>query len=441
MNRLVTSAPSLMIVLALFAGTANAEPAPFPRHTELYGLDTGLHDGRAPAERSAFRDVVRVTDAAWLRLHIAVHSLGPDSYVTFTSLYDGAVQRMDAVSLEDYGYASAYFNGDAVAVELYVAPDEKGVFLRIDEVTVGEWEGGLPLERSLCAGDDRIPTTNARVGRVIPSGCTGWIVSNNAYIMAGHCVGGSSSTLEFQVPASLCDGTKVFSHPDDQYAIDQGNEVFAASGVGDDFAVFGTAPNSNTGLLAIHAQGRFFRMSRDSSPSTIRISGFGVDNTPPGCGGNRNSENQTEQTDVGPFVGEVVQGAADVYLEYVVDTTGGNSGSPVIVWGSLDIALGVHTHGGCSPPSGGNFGTSFENDDFEAAVSGFIGQAVYVDAGHAATSEDGGALRPFDTVAEGVAAVSNGGTVAIVEGTYDETMLINTAMTLKATAGRVTIGQ
>ena len=34
-----------------------------------------------------------------------------------------------------------YWDGDAVEVELYVASGEKGVFVRIEEITVGEWEG------------------------------------------------------------------------------------------------------------------------------------------------------------------------------------------------------------------------------------------------------------------------------------------------------------
>jgi hypothetical protein len=445
MKRLTIAGLGPWIVIAFSATSALSQPAPIPHHVEPYVLDTGRHDGRAEAaieSRAAVREVVEIPDVPWMRLHVAAHALGSDSFVTFTSLLDGGQQRLDAESLADYDYGTAYFNGDAVAVELHVAPEAQGVFLRIEEVTVGEWVGGQPIVRSLCGPDDRVQSTDRRSGRVVPSGCTGWIVSNNGYIMAGHCVGGSSTTLEFQVPSSLCDGTVQFAHPDDQYAIDRGNEVWAASGVGDDFAVFDTAPNSNTGLLAIHSQDDFFRMSRDTAPTTIRITGYGLDNTPVGCDNGRNEDSQTEQTNAGPFLNEVVQGPADVYLEYIVDTTGGNSGSPVIVEGTADIAVGVHTHGGCSPPSGGNFGTSFENNDFEDAVDGFLGtNVVYVDTGHPGTNEVGNVLRPYGTVAEGVAAVAGGGTVAIVEGTYGETLFIDSAMTLKATAGRVTIGQ
>jgi hypothetical protein len=435
----------LALGFALGSSVAHAQPEPLPRHTELYELDTGLHDGRSEGaleRRAAFREVVRFPDAPWLRLHVADHALGADSYVTFTSVLDGAQQRMDASSLADYDYGTAYFNGDAVAVELHVAPTAQGVFLRIDEVTVGDWVGGAPILRSLCDSDDRIQSTDPRSGRVVPSGCTGWIVSNNGYITAGHCVGGSSNTLEFQVPPSLCDGTTQHAHPNDQYAIDLGNEVFSNAGVGDDFAVFDTFPNSNTGLLAIHAQGDYFRMSRDTSPTDIRITGYGVDNTPVGCDSGRNADSQTEQTNVGPFVQEFIDTPTDVYLEYVVDTTGGNSGSPVIVEKTADLTVGVHTHGGCNPPNDGNHGTSFENNDFEDAVQEFIGpypQAVYVDAGHPGTNEVGRALRPYSTVAQAVPTVSAGGTIAIVEGTYNESLFIDSAVTLRATAGRVTI--
>jgi hypothetical protein len=46
-------------------------------------------------------------------------------------------------------------------------------------------------------------------------------------------------------------------------------------------------------------------------------------------------------------------------LRYTVDTQGGNSGSPVIVEGGGNVAIGIHTHGGCSATGGSNAGTGF----------------------------------------------------------------------------------
>src|SRR5690606_34407721 len=59
-----------------------------------------------------------------------------------------------------------------------------------------------------------------------------------------------------------------------------------------------------------------------------------------------------QQTSTGPF--DSLNGTT---LAYVSDTTGGNSGSPVILHGT-DQAVGIHTHGGCSSSGGSNKGTS-----------------------------------------------------------------------------------
>jgi hypothetical protein len=55
--------------------------------------------------------------------------------------------------------------------------------------------------------------------------------------------------------------------------------------------------------------------------------------------------------------------------------------------------------------------------------------------------EDGSFEYPFNTLAEGVAAVSPGGTLWIMAGTSSETATISMPMTIKAYGGIVTIGQ
>jgi hypothetical protein len=55
--------------------------------------------------------------------------------------------------------------------------------------------------------------------------------------------------------------------------------------------------------------------------------------------------------------------------------------------------------------------------------------------------EDGTIFRPFDTVAEGVTAVPSGGIISIVTGSYSDQITINSAVTLVAPVGTVTIGQ
>jgi V8-like Glu-specific endopeptidase len=441
-------------VIPWTASVAGAQPAPIPHYRLPYLAASG--ECSAPAGEVAPVAVavhtVAQPDAAWLQLHFdASTNLGTNSYLTITSMRDGAQQRFNSQTLRDWSYHSAFFNGEVLEVTLHVAPGEQGVSFQIRELTVGMYVSAVPSEpvpESLCFSqaddqDDRTASTDPRTGRIVPVGCTGWIVSNGAYLTAGHCTGFGMQTLEFNVPASLSDGTIQHPGPEDQYPITAVTDTQQLS-EGQDYAVFQCGPNANTGLLPVQAQNAFYRMSRDDSPATVRVTGYGVDDTPEGTTGGRNAQNQTEQTHAGPFVAEVNQAADDVYLTYQVDTTGGNSGSPVMIDGTI-TALAIHTNGRCDNPAYYyNLGTGFENDDLEAGIATFPGPVVrYVDKGHphAASLGNGTVFRPYTTVGAGVTSVPAGGIVSIVTGSYNETMTITKALTLSAPVGTVVIGQ
>ena len=442
---LITSGTTFYIGLCLPVITL-AQPDPIPYHKEANFLDSGIHDGLTDSTAGtfvAFHTVIQVPNAPWIRLHFGEYHLDSLTYITINSLEDSGRQRLDARSLPQWNNSSAYFNGDAVEIELHVAPEDRSVFFRINQISVGEREDAEALGKtiSLCGSDDRISSTDPAVGRILPVRCTGWIASNGSHLTAGHCeVLGDMDILEFNVPASDDDGTINFSDPVDQYPINQPSINFTNGGIGNDWAVFDCNPNSNTGLLPVQAQQSFYRMSRDDNPGEVRVTGYGSDSTPPGSGGGRNSDSNTQQTDSGPFLEEDIQGASDVVIEYIVDTAGGSSGSPVIVNGTT-LTIGIHTNAGCNPPDQGNHGTGFENDALESAIQTFPGSNVkYADKGHPVTLEDGTVLRPYNTVTEAVNAVSSGGIVSIVTSFYNETMTISKAMTLEAPVGMVTIG-
>ncbi|HLT46515.1 MAG TPA: T9SS type A sorting domain-containing protein, partial [Rubricoccaceae bacterium] len=143
--------------------------------------------------------------------------------------------------------------------------------------------------------------------------------------------------------------------PEDQYSIDMASRVWVNGGIGNDWGIFRVFDNTQTGLQPVVAQGGgYFHVRQDLAPPTIRITGYGVDT---------GTSNQTQQTHTGPNAG-----SSGTTMRYQVDTTGGNSGSPVIDEATGD-ALGVHTHGGCSTSgSGSNSGTSLFNTAFWAAV-------------------------------------------------------------------------
>ncbi|MBX2818419.1 MAG: PKD domain-containing protein [Rhodothermaceae bacterium] len=350
----------LLLVLCMWsAQQLAAQTAPVPKHIAPYSLSSGTFSApQGQATDVVFSETVRVSNAPWLRLMFTEANLGRTSYLRLTSLKDGAVQHLNAQTLRQWQNTSAYFNGDAVQVELYAGPGDSGVFVSMNEILVGDYgaPGSQDTPLSQCGPvDDRVFSTDAKVGRIIDIGCTGWIISNGKYVTAGHCVATTSllDVFEFNVPNSLADGTLQHPGPEDQYAFD----VVTASangGVGNDWAVFTVFDNSETGLQPIAAQGESFTVAQDLGPANIRITGFGVDD---------GDENQSQQTHVGPNAG-----SSDTTMRYQTDTTGGNSGSPVID-DATGVAVGVHSHGGCSTTgTGNNSGTSTFNTDFWVAL-------------------------------------------------------------------------
>src|SRR5262245_56687310 len=250
--------PYLIVLLALplsNAAQAQTGDAPFPQHFEARDLDSGTHDGIGAGTHLAYSTVIGAPNAPWMQLHFADYDLVAGSYVILTSLQDGDQQRLDSRSLPAWQDSSALLNGDRIRVDLYVAPTDAGVKFKIPQLTVGDWVGGQPggacnWSCGICDNDDRVPSSDPRVGR-LTSGCTAWIVSNRAQITAGHCVSPTFTLgiLQFNVPLSACDGTPLNPPVVFQYPVIQSSIVWANTGGADDWAVFACEPNSSTGLL------------------------------------------------------------------------------------------------------------------------------------------------------------------------------------------------
>lgn len=444
---------------------SSQQQAAMPFRRQPYTLDSGPQQNRASETTQAFHATISAPDAVWVRVRFKDAALGERSYLTITSLKDGSQQRLDAVSLKQWRNTSAYFNGDAVEVALHVAPGDSGVFFRVEELFIGEpyrmaaEAGQIAAPDSICGStDERVRSNHPAAGRTIriagtppisTAWCTGWIASNGAYLTAGHCAGpGELEMFEFNIPSSLADGTPVFAAADDQYSVVDSSVVFHDNGMGDDWTVFDVYPNSNTGLLPVHAQDAFIRLAlaADDPPANVRVTGFGVDGPGPCFGGSgctQNADNQTQQTHAGSYLTEFYGTSPKVWIEYLVDTQPANSGSPVTHTVN-NTAIGVHTNGGCdpTPPASGNAATSFANSDLATAVRTFPGwPMIYVDNGHPATTVSGSIFRPWSLVDIAVFFASDGDTISIVKGSYNEAVTITKAITLTAPVGVVTIGQ
>src|SRR5690606_16149920 len=117
--------------------------------------------------------------------------------------------------------------------------------------------------------------------------------------------------------------------------------------------------NSNTGLLPTQANGGTFyslgTIPGGTGGQNITITGYGVSST--------GTLSQVQKTHTGPLAQ-----INPTSLCYTTDTTGGNSGSPVIHQNTGTV-IGIHTHGGCSSGGGCNSGTRIDRSDLQNAIS------------------------------------------------------------------------
>ncbi len=385
MLRFALRALSLGLSATLLVPLA-AQTAPFAGHWEACALRSGLHTNPSPVEGVVWRDfVVASPGTPWVRLYFARATLPAGSFLRMVSLRDGDVMTMQQQHLEEWTYSSAYFNGNAVLVELVAGPNTAGNEVEIVKVMAGDPPTATQDPESICgANDSRAPSLDARVGRISPSGCTGWIINvpangvDKCHLSAGHCAV-AGQVLQFNVPGSAANCG--LNHPpaSRQFAIDLAGSRSANLGVGNDWWVFRCFRNPTTGLTTFQTQGQAFTLANamPALNTTVRVTGYGLDGTDGNNAGGANAScrctaanntgrrNQTQQTDTGPVTGLPANA-----VNHQVDTCGGNSGSPVFLT-SNGQAIAIHTHGGCGNPVAGtaNSGTRITHANLQAAIA------------------------------------------------------------------------
>ncbi|WP_378172495.1 T9SS type A sorting domain-containing protein [Aquimarina sp. SS2-1] len=309
------------------------------RHTTAYDLTLKSSDDFNKSTAEVITEEISEQGATWLRLFFKDVNLGKNSTLTITSKLDGATQTLNSKTIKEWSNSTAYFNGDAVTVTLSKASSDAAVSLSVSELSVGELDPGI---KSICgSSDNRGDSNDDAIGRIVPIGCTGWIIRNGRLVTAGHCLNGNAQVIEFNVPKSNPDRTIVHPGPEDQYPIGNFNTPYQFGVPVTDWGVFTASANSQTGQTPIQAQGKSFNVVQSSPGNTIRITGYGTDS---------GIDNQTQQTHTGPLTSFDTN-----FVNYRTDTTGGNSGSPIIDTATGN-AVGVHAYGGCSGSSGANFG-------------------------------------------------------------------------------------
>ncbi|HLK97072.1 MAG TPA: FG-GAP-like repeat-containing protein, partial [Hymenobacter sp.] len=351
--------------------------------------------------------MVSIPGAAWLQLQFSEVNLGPNGVLIITDA-SGQSQTFSQAQIYAWRGLSVVFNGSELRVSLRPGKGATtSISAKIKDIIIGlpasavsgaevvtpqplrnllgsdikrfisddlRERRGNPATESICgAADNRVASANPRVGRIMPIGCTGWLVEGGIFLTAGHCISPNTQTVQFNVPASQADGTPVAPPVQNQYRViaESINSQYTRGGpVGNDWAVFRVLPNTQTGLMPAAAQGATFQLSNTANPAQVRVTGYGVDGPAPRFGEDRaprNAQNQTQQTHVGTLF-ENTGGPALGVLRYNADTQPANSGSPVIVEGG-NTAIGIHTDRGCTANGGTNAGTSFRNVGLWTAIN------------------------------------------------------------------------
>ena len=346
---------------------------------------SGVHANTTQVECMVWQEPIHIPGASWLKLQFKAVNLPGGSRLEITSFRDRCIQRLNRRVAQDWFPHSAFFNGDALLLRLFAGPNTTGVSVEVDSVEVGyPPPGGLD---SICGPtDDRVPSSDKRVARLEPAGCTAWIATSRGLIFtAGHCSGKIAQIVEFNVPFSNPDGSKNHPPPQDQFPL-----IRNLGGISNpnacDWAVY-VAGINGTNKTPLQAQGAYFRLATKmpSAPSTLRITGHGMHLT-------NKTWSQVQKTVTGPFV-SMGSGKCGPYLvQYQVDSISGDSGSPVIHEGTGE-AVAVHSGGDCA--KAGNAGTAVTNADLQRVLNSPQPQPGPLSRGDLILSHSGFSLPPW----------------------------------------------
>jgi hypothetical protein len=307
-------------------------------------------------------------------------TLSDDFTVTITSSKDGYSQVMDKTQLIQWGFTSAYFNGDRVSIRFGHVDD----ILEIDQVMTSypsdvrsgpypiDVVGGGDVDSSSICGrvDQRYLSDRDDTPRFIYGDmngcCTAWPIDDaeHCFLSAGHCTGGSAPpVLQWKVPLSdPVTGELNHPPPEHQFAVDTSSMQSQNAGLGSDWRYFGVFPDIN-GTHPFEKYGRLnYTLADATAPfpdadTTLEIVGYGENESNPP------EERRVQKTAQGAFV----SGSGNV-LRHQVDTSNGNSGGPVKDL-RTGLAVAIHTHGGCSPSGGSNGATAIRQSNLQNALN------------------------------------------------------------------------
>jgi len=291
-----------------------------------------------------FDEMLHVEGAEWIRVFFGEVSLN-EGFVRITSLEDGESQELNAVDMERWENASAYFNGNTLHLELVAGPGSTDNRVVVDHLYVD-----TPVEASglcgICGSDDRVPSSEDWVARLLDIGCTGsiWTTRRGCIITAGHCRG-PNQVAQFRVPPSNSNCS--LNHPpvSDQFPL--AGWLSADGGPGADWAVVRCGDNDQ-GQTPYERYGEMRPIAAvpANQNDILELFGHGRDLQ---C-----TRERVQQLSIGP-----VAQRTNTYYRITIDLTTGNSGSALL---KNDEIVGVVTHCPCI-----NWASRIDLSDFKDA--------------------------------------------------------------------------
>ena len=167
---------------ALLCGGALAQTQAPPTANIVLEYDSGLVTNTGSAPEVVISQPFVLHGAEWMRLYFEEVQLsgelleGNGAILRITALEDGAIQEMDARHLKQWQNSSAYFNGDTVLVEVLAQPGTGANRVQLRSIDYGIV---VDVEHTICgSSDDRVLSNDPRSARILPIGCTGWLIDD-----------------------------------------------------------------------------------------------------------------------------------------------------------------------------------------------------------------------------------------------------------------------
>lgn len=330
--------------------------------------------------------------AAWVKFIFKKFNLD-GSVLTLSTPGSSNVQTFRSTDeLRAWDWQSRMIIGGDVTIDLTVPsnrPRPPEVETLIAEEILGK--SFVPLRRSgdeqaagadeeaICGVDNRVLSKNPLVGRIIPVGCTAFIVEGDIYVSAGHCFRENRDLqeIEFNVPASSQTGMPRSASEEDTYKVDPTSILCNNCGdkqleYGQDWSVFLVKKNVRTMKTPIEAQKGSYKILegnilQGNKVGRVRIYGFGYSDKPlTSMYANQMADGTLLELSSNPA-------GNDAKIKHLVTTERGNSGSPVVALingnADTDFAVGIHNGGKCNPDTENfNKGTSFSNVELLEAI-------------------------------------------------------------------------